>query len=337
MNISILHQLGSVKLKLGTALIGLVIAAICLWLATREVDMNTLRESLQNTETVFILPFVISLSLFYLLKVHRWRSLMPEHIQIHRMSLATPMMVGFACNNLLPFRIGELVRIALAGKFLSAPKTLILGTIVSERLFDIIAIASIFVAGIIYTAFYNDFSDSVNKHVLISIFLIVTTAVIFILFQWLSRLDHETYLKLFPVRWHKHATQLILNFTSGLVAVKGKKQLAFILINSLLQWMLVTLCIYFSIAAFSTESSDYSIAAVVLGFLVLGVTLPSAPAFIGTIEYAFVFSLGLFGEEPASAISIAIFYHVLSFLYVVATACICVVCFWVSRIIWNSK
>ncbi|NIP51527.1 MAG: hypothetical protein GWN81_06270, partial [Phycisphaerae bacterium] len=59
-------------------------------------------------------------------------------------------------------------------------------------------------------------------------------------------------------------------------------------------------------------------AVLILGLVVAGISLPSAPGFVGTIEYCFVLGLGFFDVDATRALSIGVFYHAISFLTVVA-------------------
>ena len=51
----------------------------------------------------------------------------------------------------------------------------------------------------------------------------------------------------------------------------------------------------------------------------VSISLPGAPGFIGTVEYCFVAGLGFFEVQPSEALSIAIFYHALSFMFVTSS------------------
>ena len=58
------------------------------------------------------------------------------------------ILIGYAANNLLPIRLGEIVRALIIEKRYDIPKMQVMGTIVIERLFDGLVLA-IFLAIII--------------------------------------------------------------------------------------------------------------------------------------------------------------------------------------------
>jgi len=324
------HQIGLTNIRLGSLLLGLVVASVFLWLAISDVDYHHLNLSLQSVDRTYGLHVFVTLSLFYALKLQRWRWLIPSNIASPKMTLVTPMMAGFASNNLLPLRIGEIVRIYFAGKLLDAPKSLVLGTIVAEKLFDIIAIAVIFVAGVLVVTIKSASIDGVGIHIFLAMVIAIIAIATIIALIWFSKNDPVHLIKYIPKQWQKRLHRMVSNFSSSFGAIDSKRELIAIFANSLAQWLLLTLCIYYSIAAVAADLLNFSTAAIVLGFLVLGVTLPSAPAFIGSVEYAFVFGLGLFGYAAEQALAAAIFYHVLSFIYVILIAGICLAYYWVA-------
>ena len=49
-----------------------------------------------------------------------------------------------------------------------------------------------------------------------------------------------------------------------------------------------------------------------LVLVVAGITLPSSPGFVGTIEYCFVLGLKAYGVSAGTALSVALYYHALT-------------------------
>ncbi len=55
---------------------------------------------------------------------------------------------------------------------------------------------------------------------------------------------------------------------------------------------------------------------VVLAFTFVGVTLPSSPGAVGTIQLSFALALGPYGVETGDAVAASIFWHVLAYSFV---------------------
>src|SRR4029077_3917656 len=58
------------------------------------------------------------------------------------------LLVGYAANYVLPARLGELVRADFLGRRYAVPRLSVIGTIVVERLFDVIVFIGFILAGL---------------------------------------------------------------------------------------------------------------------------------------------------------------------------------------------
>jgi len=107
----------------------------------------------------------------------------------------------------------------------------------------------------------------------------------------------------------------LLNLADGLSSLRYKNLYVKIMINSLLQWLLMAACIYISFLALNIDASIW-LAVIILGLIVVGLTLPTAPGFFGTIEYCFVLGLTTAGVDPSLALSAGVFYHIPAWIMV---------------------
>ena len=71
----------------------------------------------------------------------RWKFLFPEKNSPSISSLYKAEMIGYFGNNVLPLRLGELLRSYIVGKEHSLSKSFVFGTVILERLMDTIALA----------------------------------------------------------------------------------------------------------------------------------------------------------------------------------------------------
>jgi glycosyltransferase 2 family protein len=78
--------------------------------ALSGVDLSTLRSTLLEGELWVIPPFLILLAFFFFNNALRWTLILRPFGHFSVRQVAPSMMIGFAGNNLLPLRIGELIR-----------------------------------------------------------------------------------------------------------------------------------------------------------------------------------------------------------------------------------
>lgn len=295
---------------------GIVLGGALLWLAVKDVDLDEIATSFQSARLVFAIPFLVAAAGFYFLKAYRWSDLLAPIARVRTARLVPSMMAGAAGNNLLPAHAGELVRVYLLGRELRLPKAGLLATLVAERIFDIIGVLLVLSCALLFVEV-----SAVRPLVLVLLVLSVGGS----LLVWLM-VTHPGWLPKFvsvhawrlPRFIGDKASVLAVHITSGFGALQEGRLFRRILVNSILQWVLMSVCIYAALRALAIEAS-YPAAVVVLGFVVAGLTLPTSPGFIGTIQYCFVLGLAPFGVDPARALAASIFYHTLLWTSVTAT------------------
>lgn len=117
--------------------VSIVVAALFIWLAVRNVDLNEVKQHF-TAVTFYWLPFfIIVLVLSHLMRAERWRLLLKkEQKKVPRSTLFAGVMLGYVLNNVVP-RLGEVSRPIYVAKKQKLSSGNLLGTIVLERLIDI--------------------------------------------------------------------------------------------------------------------------------------------------------------------------------------------------------
>jgi len=101
----------------------------------------------------WILPSLIFTILALLIRAYRWKFFFTKYNQISFSSLWRSVCIGYMANNVLPFRIGEIVRAWFFAQRENRKTSEVFGTIVLERIFDILSIL------ILYVIFVFSFSN----------------------------------------------------------------------------------------------------------------------------------------------------------------------------------
>lgn len=293
-------------------LTGLLIAGIFLWLALREVDFSLVAANFAAAKLHYIPMCMAALAAFYVLKAVRWGQLLAPDDPIAAARLMPSMMVGFAGNNVLPLRLGELIRVLLAAEDLRSSRSKILATVVLERLLDVV---SILVVLLVATGIGGESGSELRaaRGILVAGAAVALVTVYCALFppRPLTALLRAVVGRL-PPRIAAAITDRTRFLQDGFAALRSSGMLLKLLANSLLQWLLIASCVWFSLLAFDIEVPP-SAAVIVLTFVTVGIAIPGAPGFVGTIEYAFVAALGLFSVDASTAISAGIFYHTIGY------------------------
>ncbi len=272
------------------------------------------------------LPLIwLLLALFYLIKAWRWKMLLEPIGKFHTTKDLLPsVMIGFAFNNVLPAHLGEFVRMFVFAKEHNVPRTGVLSSIALERIFDIIAILSFLAAGM----FLID-SSGIDRSVVYgawvfgglvcvgltgaAAYMIWTDTVVTITERWIGLLPF------IPEGVSQKIAVMLESGAAGLASLRCVRLLAGILLTSFAQWALNGLMILLSLWAFGIEVSPM-VAAIVLGVVAIGVTVPSTPGYFGVIQLCFVLVLKLFVDEGQmeAVFAASIYYHMAQWLPVTA-------------------
>src|SRR5579864_6265696 len=133
--------------------LGLLLAGVCLYFAFRGISFQQLWDALTRARPW---PIFLALALYffeYLLRSERWAVLLKPIRPIAASQLLWPMFIGYFANNVLPLRMGELIRAHLCGTKFKISRTASLGTILLERLCDTISFLTTFLVASLFYPF----------------------------------------------------------------------------------------------------------------------------------------------------------------------------------------
>ncbi|MGB7931991.1 MAG: lysylphosphatidylglycerol synthase transmembrane domain-containing protein [Gammaproteobacteria bacterium] len=300
-------------------LLGLGASATFLWLAVKDVDIDSVSSAFTGAILWFAVPLLLSLMLFYGLKALRWATLLNPIQTLTPWQVLPSLMVGFAANNLLPAHAGELIRVYLVGQQFQIRKSAVLATVVLERILDVVAVLLLVAAALYFEAdtqpelMYGAYLAAIAT--LCSLIFILAYA--FWTRQCIALLERllAGWLK---QEWRAKLLVQLEMAACGLQIVKRPVALAGVLLNSIVQWLVMGLCIYLALAAMQIQA-PVTASFLVLGLMVAGLSLPSAPGFFGTIELCFVLGLKPYGIDAGQAFSAGVFYHMLAYVSVTGT------------------
>jgi uncharacterized protein (TIRG00374 family) len=246
----------------------------------------------------------------YLLRTVRWQRILAPTARLPFRSLYPPLMIGFMANNLLPARMGELVRAYSLGRATGLSKTLGLSTVMLERVFDGLALVTI----LALLAFFGDL-PAVGGTIAYAaglLFVVVAAG------AWLVISNEALALRLLraltsplPDALGGFAETRAQAFTSGLRSLREPRTLTAIGLLSALIWSCEALSYYLLMLGFDNAIGALALPAAFFLTVVinLGIMIPSAPGYVGTFEGAGVTALTPFGVAPESALALTIVAH----------------------------
>jgi glycosyltransferase 2 family protein len=301
----------------GKLWLGVAVSAVLLWLVLRGVRLADILQHLGDVRWPWLVPMVL-LSVFFRfwLTAVRWRLLLRpvKRISVNRLFGVT--MIGFAANNLLPARLGELVRAYALGRVEALPASLSFATIVVERLFDGL-ILLLFLGGSLpflgptpWVVWSAILAGGLYLGLLATLLALRARHGLVLLAQILDRL---------PPRLAERLRRLVDSFRLGLDVLGDWRTLGLIALLSIAIWLVNALGVQALFAAFSLEL-PFQAATFVLATIAIALILPAAPGHVGTLQLGTVAGLTAFGVAPNLAISFSVIYHLANTIPITVTA-----------------
>ncbi len=124
---------------------GIAISCFFLWYTFHGISYRELTE-LRLVAPIWLFGVVGFLIAGYTLRVHRWWKMLQSSSRSGFGVCARVLMTSFAANNILPFRIGDIMRVFTYAGDLGASTSVVMGTVLLERMLDIFTLLLFFVA-----------------------------------------------------------------------------------------------------------------------------------------------------------------------------------------------
>lgn len=314
--------------------LGLCVSLGCLWWAARGLinDPQARGQFLAafRVADYRLLPvLLVMLILFYALKAYRWKLLLSPLGDFDTWrDCFCPMLAGFAVNNVLPARAGEIVRVMVFARRTSLPVASVFTTVALERILDMLSILVFLSIGLF------SLPNMLGDAMLIPAFLVagaasvgVVCAVIFLV--WTSAsvrfIDRGLALVRVPDRLRSKVRHLMETAANGLSSLKSPRKLALIVVVSLVQWLLNGSMMYLSLRSFGVEV-PFQAAMVLLGVVALSVAVPSSPGFFGVVQACFTETLKIYPVNQPAVLAASIYYHMMQYVPVTLLGLL-----WLSR------
>jgi uncharacterized protein (TIRG00374 family) len=117
-------------------LVALAVSLLFSYFFIRSVDLGEVADALGDADYTYVVPALALFAVSVALRALRWRYfLLPAHDLTWR-ALLPSVLVGYAGNNLLPLRAGELLRAQYLADHQGVSRMQTFGALVVERLFD---------------------------------------------------------------------------------------------------------------------------------------------------------------------------------------------------------
>ncbi len=295
------------------AISGILISLIFLWLAFRNLHPAQVWETIQQADILYIalgaLWFFVSVVVIAL----RWQFLLNTLQRISLRDLTSLVCIGYAGNNIYPFRGGEVLRILLLQRNHGVPFARGTTTVVVERVLDGLVMLTFILVPLLISDVPSQEVRSVAA-IAAPIFL-VATIIFFILAARpdLLRSIYHLFSRVLPERLRAPVSALVEDVLTGLDGLRSPADLIGTIISSYATWILHS-GVYWLVALAFQLDTDFMTLLLVVGVVNLAGLIPASPGQFGVFESLASAVLLSTGVPQAQAVAYALTAHMVIWL-----------------------
>lgn len=250
------------------------------------------------------------------IRAARWKILLSPQKSVRTAPLFEATMMGYMGNNVLPFRLGEVLRAMVVSKRHGLKVSGVGASIVVERGLDMFSF--LILAGI-YAVLVPTFETAR----LLALLGLAALMLGIILGFWVNR-HHDKFKARVDVwskgmaeKGHPKRAEHLVSIFKGLETIWRMPQPMQVILQTLLLWFLYFMVTFLALASFDFGLNAielWKVSSILLVFTTLSLSIPAAPGAVGTYHGAVLAALILFNIDSDAARAFAIVMHLMNYL-----------------------
>jgi hypothetical protein len=283
--------------------IGLAISIFSLWFVLRDVDLGQAWAIIRTANPGWLALGLVCLSADVLIRAVRWQRLILPIQRVRYVPILGYLLVGYLANNVLPARLGELVRSHYLGDRERISRASTLGTVVVERVVDIAVLVAIAALAILVLNVRGVVASAILVGLAVTGLLVVVLAIGITA----HRLPGARRLAIVVERWPSMA-EGARKLRHGLAVAGRPRTLAEALVLSVAAWG-ATVIAFAAIGQAIGLHLLIGEASLLAAGIALATAIPSGPGYLGTYELAAVKIAEALGRSTDQAFALALLAH----------------------------
>ena len=290
------------------SIIGVLISVACLGFIAWRIDLDEVVKAIASFHWGWLVLGLSSLAFGYAMRIVRWSSLFRAagaHIPSSR--CAAPFLGSIALNNVLPMRLGDVVRALVFPSAIGVDRITATGSLVMERLVDLMTLLVCLVIGLAATSGAQLPEWLIDSAVSLAIAGSIFLALLFFFSGALSR---RLARRMNPLMTSKRERVLnaLHDLLVGFDAMSRLPVLITLFALSMLVWAGEAGLFWSILRGFGLDASAGA-AVVVMAIATLSTLVPSSPGYVGPFHLAAYSAIAMLGGTSAQAASFAVLAH----------------------------
>jgi hypothetical protein len=283
--------------------LGIASSVFFLWLVLRDADLDAVWRALRDADVGLVLLAAVVIQGVYVAQAARWRQI-ADTLELSVRRFYALVLGGIGANNVLPLRIGDILRARWLATSAEIPTGRAFGSVFRDRACDVLTLV---VALAVTLPIVGDAAwvkrIAVGGIVLLAVLAIVVAGAVAYA-RTRPRARRET---------RSRARQLLRDTIDEVASPIGRRRVVLALTLSGVAWG-----VWACAAGLVCRSLGISLSPIELVFVTavinLGVVIPSSPGFIGTYQWLAVSALGVVGVDGDVAIAFSLLMQAIWFI-----------------------
>ena len=285
------------------AILGIGISVLALWILLHSVDIGAAMSVVATANPLWVAAMVVIVMIDVGARGARWQVLLAPIKAVAYLRVVGYTYVGYLANNVLPARLGELVRSRALGEGEGVSTTTVLGTVVVERVVDTVIVVALAALAVVVLSVRGVMTSAVLLGGAFVALLVIGLG----LAMALHRLPGADRVAAYASRWPR-LVEMARRLRDGLSVAARPRTLAGALLFSAVAWVA-------SIGTFLAGGQAVGVeltlaqGALLSSGVALATIVPSGPGYLGTFELTAVGIASSFGVDRDSAFAMALLVH----------------------------
>lgn len=282
------------------------IGAVLFWLAVRQVEWTAVGRAIRGVSAGWLALGVLAFVLTHVLLAARWRILVDGRDRLPLVDAFDFVMIGALAGLVLPARLGDVARAVAAGRLGNLSASRLLGTILIERLLDVVMLLAFGVA--------LSMLMPIPPVVRGGLATLLAAAAVALAVVWLGEAGPLGLVGRALV-WLRgplsRSLPMFARFLEGVAVVRERQRVPYALAAAAAAWTASAAASACHLAAFGLPVPWYA-GAFVIVVINLGGIVPAPPAGLGVYHYLAMLALAPWVSDPSAAFAYAVVAHAVS-------------------------
>jgi hypothetical protein len=282
---------------------GFLISIFLLYFSLKDIKFYEIIEILKKADLKLILIPTVFIFASATLSAFKWSRVCGNNVRIKDTFVA--LIIGLFVNNVLPARIGEIVKGYVLSKKTGISFTFGLSTVLIDRFFDL--------AGLLLIVFIFFPKQSLPAKVSQSLFILVIVLIVCMLTMII--MSRKKFASIVTNMLYKIKKPFLLKLAQRFIEIgenirriNSPLNIIFYIAVSFLQWLCMSAALYFVTLTLGV-SVKFTYIPFICALLNMGLTIPSSPGYIGVYQFLLVYILSIFSVPKHEGFAVSILFH----------------------------